>query len=414
MKVAIISSGFLPVVDGVTVTALYRLKKLSEWGHEVLFFCPDYSALETVYPNWRDYTGNMFPGVRVINLHSTPFLDLDFERNVSIKSYKTLLQELEKFQPEIVHVDEAERLFFGFFRRTGIDYAKKAHIPCVCFFRTNFLEYADDYFPLPPAGIAAVRYIFQQIFLWIYNSYDLTMFTSPITYKKNVKMGIKKAVYANLLGFDSEKFSPNFRQEDFFAKNYRLPEVDKKVKLIFASRLTPDKGWGFGLKAFARIKQIVNWENVAILVAGDGPMLQEIKEKLRELNLNFYLLGRVAPEKMPALFANSDIHATNSEKENRGLTVIEAFASAIPVIAPRAGGVVENIEDGVNGFLYVPQDIEDFSQKLKLLIENNNLREEMGRKGLECVGKYNWEESVSNLVAIWEEQVRSNDFSRSS
>jgi glycosyltransferase involved in cell wall biosynthesis len=411
MKVAIISSGFLPVVDGVTVTALYRLKKLSEWGHEVLFFCPDYSALETVYPNWGDYTGNMFPGVRVINLHSTPFLDLDFERNVSIKSYKTLLQELEKFQPDIVHVDEAERLFFGFFRRTGIDYAKKAAIPCVCFFRTNFLEYADDYFPLPPAGIAVVRYIFKQIFLWIYNSYDLTMFTSPITYEKNVKMGIKKAVYVNLLGFDSEKFNPNFREESFFAKNYGLPEVDRKVKLIFASRLTPDKGWGFGLKSFPRIKQIVDWENVAILVVGDGPMLKEIEDKFKELNLNFYLFGRVAPEKMPALFANSDIHATNSEKENRGLTVIEAFASGIPVIAPRAGGVVENIEDGVNGFLYVPQDIEDFSQKLKLLIENKNLREEMGRKGLECVGKYNWEESVSNLVSIWEEQVRRNRFS---
>ncbi|MDY6805001.1 MAG: glycosyltransferase [Cyanobacteriota bacterium] len=405
MKVAIISSGFLPVVDGVTVTALYRLKKLSEWGHEVLFFCPDYSSLETVYPNWRDYAGNILPGVRVINLHSTQFMDLDFERNVSIKSYKTLLEELEKFQPDIVHVDEPERLFFGFFRRTGIDYAKKAHIPCVCFFRTNFLEYADDYFPLPPAGIAAVSYVFKKIFLWIYNSYDLTMFTSPITYEKNVKMGVKNGVYANLLGFDSDKFNPGFREEGFFARNYQLPEIDTRVKLIFVSRLTPDKGWGFGLKAFARVKEIVNLDNVAILVAGDGPMLEEIEDKFRELNLNLYLLGRVAPEKMPALFANSDIHATNSEKENRGLTIIEAFASGIPVIAPRAGGVVENIEDGVNGFLYVPQDVEDFARKLKLLIENSNLREEMGRKGLECVGKYDWEESVSNLVAIWEEQI---------
>ncbi|NEP45995.1 MAG: glycosyltransferase family 1 protein, partial [Okeania sp. SIO2H7] len=374
--------------------------------HEVLFFCPDYSALETVYPNWRDYTGNILPGVIIINLHSTPFLDLDFERNVSIKSYQTLLRELEKFKPDIVHVDEPERLFFGFFRRTGIDYARKAKIPCVCFFRTNFLEYADDYIPLPPAGIAAVRYVFKKIFLWIYNAYDLTMFTSPITYEKNVKMGVKNAVYANLLGFDSDKFSPSFREEGFFAKNYGLPEADKGVKLIFLSRLTPDKGWGFGLKAFARVKEIVNLENVAILVVGDGPMFGEIKEGLKALNLKVYLLGRVAPDRVPALLANSDIHVTNSEKENRGLTVIEAFASGIPVIAPRAGGVVENIEDGVNGFLYVPQDIEDLARKLKLLIESSKLREEMGRKGLECVGKYDWEESVSNLVAIWKERVR--------
>jgi hypothetical protein len=40
MKIAIITSGFLPVVDGVTVGSYYRLKKLSEWGHQVLAFLP--------------------------------------------------------------------------------------------------------------------------------------------------------------------------------------------------------------------------------------------------------------------------------------------------------------------------------------------------------------------------------------
>ena len=68
MKIAIITSGFLPVIDGVTVSGLSRLQRLSQWGHQVLLFCPDYSALEDVYPNWRDYTGQILPGVRIINL----------------------------------------------------------------------------------------------------------------------------------------------------------------------------------------------------------------------------------------------------------------------------------------------------------------------------------------------------------
>ncbi len=121
MKIAIIASGFLPVLDGVTVSGYYRVQKLSQFGHQVLLFCPDYSPLAHLYPNWKDYTGNIFPGVEIINLPSTPFLD--FERNVGFNTYKIVRRELEKFQPEIIHVDEPERLFFAFFRLAGIEFA---------------------------------------------------------------------------------------------------------------------------------------------------------------------------------------------------------------------------------------------------------------------------------------------------
>ncbi len=111
MKIAIISSGFLPVIDGVTVTQINRVRELSQYGHQVLLFCPDYSQLANIYPLWQAYTGNILPGVKVVNLDSESFLGLDFERNVSTKSYQVVLQELQNFQPDIIHVDEPERLF---------------------------------------------------------------------------------------------------------------------------------------------------------------------------------------------------------------------------------------------------------------------------------------------------------------
>lgn len=133
MKIAIISSGFLPVIDGVTVTQINRLRELSQCGHKVLLFCPDYSQLANIYPNWQAYAGNILPGVRVVNLENESFLGLDFERNVCRKSYQVVLQELQSFQPDIIHVDEPERLFTGFLKIPGIDYAKWAVIPCVSF-----------------------------------------------------------------------------------------------------------------------------------------------------------------------------------------------------------------------------------------------------------------------------------------
>ncbi len=405
MKIAIITSGFLPVIDGVTVSGLSRLQRLSQWGHQVLLFCPDYSALEDVYPNWRDYTGQIMPGVRIINLPSTPFMDLDFERQVRRSSYSILLQELKKFQPDIIHVDEPERLFFGFFRVPGVAFAKKAGIPCVSFFRTNFLDYAEDYFSLPSVVVAGIKFIFKTILLSVYNSYDVTLVSSRITHKKIIDLGITNTIYANLLGFDASKFSGDLQEEQFFENNYDLRGVDSKVKLVFLGRLTPDKGWEFTLNAFSRVVQKVNSDQIALIIVGDGPMRDEIATRLTKLTPNSYFLGRVPPENVPALLVNSNIHITASEKETRGLTILEAFAAGIPVLAPEAGGVVENIQDGLNGFLFTPQNQEDFSDKLKVLIENPALRQEMGRNGRECVSQYGWDERVQNLIGIWENQI---------
>ena len=403
MKIAIIASGFLPVLDGVTVSGYYRVQKLSQFGHQVLLFCPDYSPLAHLYPNWKDYTGNIFPGVEVINLPSTPFLD--FERNVGFNTYQIVIRELEKFQPEIIHVDEPERLFFAFFRLAGIEFARQNNIPCVCTFRTNFLEYFEDFLPVPKGINLMLQLIFKKSFVSIYNQYDLTLVSSTITYQKIIDMGIKNAVYVNFHGFDIEKFQSATITANFWESNYQIPNLDNKVKIVFLGRLTEDKGWKFTLDAFVKLQQLVNIENIAIIIVGDGPMREEISNRLSQVTNHIYLLGRIPPENVPNILKNSDFHVTASEKETRGLTVLEAFAAGIPVVAPQAGAVIENIQDGRNGLLFTPGNQESFCEKLKLLIEDSNLRKEMGINGKEVITKYSWDNAVSNLVKIWQEQI---------
>ena len=405
MTIAILTSGIPPVLDGVSVSGLYRVQKLSEWGHEVLVCYPDYSPLADLYPNWSDYVGDILPGVRVIGLESTPMFGVDFERNVSWKSYPTVVRELEKFQPDVIHVDEPERLFFGFFRLAGLKYARQNGIPCVSFFRTNFIEYAEDFLPAPPFMIPTIQKFVGKIFAGIYNAYDRTLVSSRITADKLRKMGMKNIQYANLLGFDAGQFNPNLRTEGFFERRYGLSDFDRKVKLIFLGRLTPDKGWAFTLRTFERLVKMVDPDRFAVLIAGDGPMRSQIQQQLSQLIPSVHLFGRVPPAEVPAILANSDVHVTASEKEARGLTILEAFAVGIPAIAPRAGGVVENIKDGENGYLYKPQDTEDLAEKLKQLIENEALRKQMGVSGLRCIDDYSWDQTVKNLVEIWEAEI---------
>jgi glycosyltransferase involved in cell wall biosynthesis len=405
MKIAIISSGFLPVVDGVTVSGFQRLRRLSEWGHQVLFFCPDYKILENIYPDWEKYTGDIFPGVRVVSLLSNGLMGLGFDRNVSFFSYPYLLKELEEFQPDIIHVDEPERLFLGFLRVPGMRYSKHKDIPCVSFYRTNFIEYVDDFFPLPAAINSFIKLIFLKIFLYIYGSYDVTLVSSSVTHKKIIEMGFSNTEHGNFLGFETNAFSPELKAANFFEREYQQSALDQKVKLVFLGRLTPDKGWNFTIDAFSKLGEMIDLSAIAIVIAGDGPMRDDILHRLEALDIDVSFLGRVSPDKVPSLLANCDIHVTTSEKETRGLTVLEAFAAGIPVIAPNKGGVIENIEDGINGFLYHPGDQADFLQKLTHLIQDSALRESMGQQGREGVADYSWDYTVKNLVEVWETQI---------
>ncbi len=409
MKIAILSSGFFPVVDGITITLYNRLKKLSKRGHQVLLFCPDYRPLQHIYPNWQDYTGNMFSGVKIINLASTEFLDWELERNVDRQSYRTVLNALEEFQPDILHIDEPERLFLGFLKVAGKNFAKQKNIPCVSFFHTNFLEYGSDYFPLPSPIEVIVKWSFKLFIRWLYNSYDLTVTSSPVTHQKLRQMGIKRIVCDEFLGVNLG--DDRLKRDNFFEDTYNILNINNKTKLIFLGRLTPDKGWNFTIDLFPELARQIDLNNIAILIAGDGIMRAEIAQKLAKFDRHIHFLGRVSIDCVPSLLANSDIHVTTSEKETKGLTVLEAFAAGIPVIAPRAGGVVDTIQDGVNGFLFAPQNKSDFIAKLKLLIDNPSLRQTIGAKAKRDVTAYSWDKGVANLVKVWETEIaRRKDF----
>jgi glycosyltransferase involved in cell wall biosynthesis len=296
-------------------------------------------------------------------------------------------------------------LFVGFRRKPGIAYARKAGIPCVGFYRTNFIEYIEDYFPLPPIVATGVKSAFKAFLRWVYNSYDATLIHSQIIHQKLVEIGINNTIFENLNGYDADKFYPGLKQTNFFATHYNQPQIDEQVKLVFLGRLTVDKGWNFTIKAFEQIAKTIDLTKVAILIAGDGDMRQEIATGLGKYTNNVHFLGRISPDGVAALLANSNIFVTTSEKENRALTVIEALAVGLPILAPRAGGIPQDVEDGWNGYLFEPQNQAEFVQKLKKLVEDTDLRQQMGKKSYEYVKKYSWDNTIANMVKIWQTQI---------
>jgi glycosyltransferase involved in cell wall biosynthesis len=202
------------------------------------------------------------------------------------------------------------------------------------------------------------------------------------------------------------QFNHTKKESFFFDKHYNIKGIENKVKLIFVGRLTPDKGWKFTLKVYPKVFEKLDREKIALIIVGDGSMKAEIAAKLSQMTPYVYLLGRVPPDQIPALLINSDIYVTTSEKENRAVTLIEAFAAALPALAPRAGGLVQDIQNGKNGYLFEPQNQEDFIQKLKKLVENQHLRQEMGKQARQYIRQYSWDHTVQNLQQQWQQQIQ--------
>jgi glycosyltransferase involved in cell wall biosynthesis len=238
----------------------------------------------------------------------------------------------------------------------------------------------------------------------VYNAYDLTLVSSSDAYTKITRMGIRNGLKGDFLGIDLAQYQID-RHPDFFAQ-YGWTDLADKVKLVFLGRLTPDKGWKFTLNAFEQLSRAHDLSHVAILIAGDGEMQPEIADRLAPLSPRF--LGRIPPAAVPELLVNSDIHITASEKETRGLTVLEAFAAGIPAIAPCAGGVTDSIQDGSNGWLFTPGDTADFAAKLSRLIQDPALRQSMGANGKAFVDRYSWDDRVHHLLAVWQTAIEKN------
>ena len=405
MKIAIICSSFFPVIDGVTIAVFNRLEQLNRLGHQAIVFCPDYQPLAHIYPNYRDYTGEILTGIEIVSLPSTKSIALDFERDVTTNSYKIVIQKLKEFKPDMIHVDEAERLGVCLLKVPGVKYARQNKIPCIAWFHTNYLDYFDDYFSLPLNLNKLIKKSLGLIFAKIYNSYDLTLVSSSVTAKRIAILGIKNVYYSDLLGCDLGLFN-NIKKSNSLAIKYNLHSIENKIKLIFIGRLTPDKGWYFTMRSLSYLPANI-LDRIAIIIAGDGTLKAEIESSLKQLTSHVYLLGRVEPQAIPELLVNSDIFITNSEKETRGLTIIEAAAAGIPAIAPAAGGVIDTIENGETGWLYQPQDTKDFIDKLTLSIEDSSLRKSMGVKAKELSRQWSWTKSVDNLVEIWSREIES-------
>lgn len=193
------------------------------------------------------------------------------------------------------------------------------------------------------------------------------------------RVGIKPARIAHICnGVDTERFFPGAHKERAW-----LPAELRDERLVLigtVGRIQRVKDQTTLLQAFAQLvaAQPDLKPVVRLVVAGDGPLLDELKVEAQSLNIAELTWFTGALHNVPELLRALDVFVLPSLNEGISNTILEALASGLPVIASAAGGNVELVQDGTCGRLFTPRDVAALSQLLRIYANDAPLRNAHG------------------------------------
>jgi glycosyltransferase involved in cell wall biosynthesis len=200
-------------------------------------------------------------------------------------------------------------------------------------------------------------------------------------------------------GVDTQRFKPSQACE----KIKRQIGIDSKLCVLFVGRLIPRKGLTFLVEAAKHI--VKEYSQTTFLIVGDGPQKSHIVSYMEKMNLtgNFVFLGDVSERVLPALYNCADVFVLPSIQEGQGIALLEAQATAKPVVAFDVGGVREAVLDEETGFLMKPNSRELADAVMKLL-GSWSLRETMGSKGRKFVAdNFSWDVCAQKMLKVYQE-----------
>ncbi len=190
-------------------------------------------------------------------------------------------------------------------------------------------------------------------------------------------------------GIDYVRFQDNGkkdREEKNDSYKVRLG-IPPGVPLIgTAARMAPQKGLGIFLEAANII--IREGRSCLFLLAGDGPMKQELENRAKDLNLEERVIFPGKVEDIVGFLSCLDLFVLPSLSEGLSITLLEALAAEKPVVASRVGGVSEIVIDGITGGLVPPGDPVSLASKVIEFLDNPKQSKIMAIQGSQRVKDY--------------------------
>jgi glycosyltransferase involved in cell wall biosynthesis len=211
-------------------------------------------------------------------------------------------------------------------------------------------------------------------------------------------------------GVDATRFAPSIEARQATRQRLGIPSDSPVV--FTAGRLVRKKGFEYLIDAAARLAP--RWPAMRVVIAGGGDLAEELKGHARDAGIAHAVqfLGAVAQSEMPAWLSAADLVAVPSVRDDSGNVdglpnvVMEALASATPLVTTPAGGIGSVVEHGRTGLLVPERDPEALASALATLLADGELRARIGQAARrEVCERYTWEQYAARLEAIYDRAV---------
>jgi len=175
-------------------------------------------------------------------------------------------------------------------------------------------------------------------------------------------------------------------------------------KVLIVSDIAPRKNQVRAIRAFELVHRENPHNNAELIIVGQvrknvpefESTLQHIKE--RNEGIKITLAGYLTDSEILALYDLADVFIYPSLYEGFGLPVLEAMACGCPIIASNVAALPEVV--GEAGLLVDPYDVEALANAMITVLEDDELKKEMSKKGIAQAQKFSWEKAGSELLAV--------------
>ncbi len=372
MKIAFFSNCYLPYLSGVTLSIKTLAEELRRLGHSVYIVAPQYpKTLNDPFLLHFPSLPAPYPGYRLV---------LPFSANIYRQQF------------DLVHVHQP----FGV-GLAALFFAKKLKVPLVYTFHTLFTRYAH-HLPIIPAGLA--KPLLARYLAFFCNQTDAVVAPSTMVKRYLKALGVKSRIEVIPTGVPIEKIEnrkPACRQAGSkidIRKKLGLPS-DGKI-LLFSGRISGEKNIPFLLNAFPVIQ--AQCPDVYFVLVGSGPKQKEYQSLACRLrpegpqpegqagivgskHHRIIFTGQVNHPDIYAYYQAADLFVYSSLTETQGLVLAEAKAGGLPIVALFAGGLVDVVESGLDGYL-IPRNEAVFVEHVVRLLRDDLLRAKMSGRAL--------------------------------
>jgi len=359
----------LPIVSGSGINTVLTMQGSSDCGAEVGLASAPGGKLEALVRE----AGMHFYSIRNFVSEVSPFKDLH-----ALWQLDRLLAR-EKF--DLVHTHNSKAGFLG---RLA---ARWNHVPSIIHTVHGFAFHEEE------------NWFFRHLFIVLERMAarwcdQMIAISQPmLEWAQREKIAPPEKLVKIYSGIEVERFRNQPPSPELKSRFGIQPE---ETVIGVVSKLWEGKGHEVLIDAVARL--LDSGCRVKLLMVGEGYLEEKLREKVKHLGIEKNVVFTGFWSDVPEITAILDISALPSFYEGMGRVVLEAMAAGKPVVASRVGGIPEFVEDGVTGYLISPGDVEALVQRLKTLISDSDLRQEMGQRGAERMRHEHSAETMVNRI----------------